>query len=276
MDLTSNIDVPPHNNSAVDGYALNDQDWNPLLDFEVSQRIPAGTNPQPLKPGTLARIFTGAEVPPGANAVVMQEHTTKNQIGQVRLEQKPEPGNNIRPRGQDVARGDTILNCGQILTPQRLGLLASIGIPEVQVFEPLKVAILSTGDELVEPGQEMQPGQIYNSNRYLLQGFLNGLGITVEDFGKVSDDREITEQVLKQAAQSSDAIITTGGASVGEEDHIQAAIRSLGDIDLWRVAIKPGKPFMYGNISGTPDFWITWQSGSGSGDIFDVGQADAT
>lgn len=251
-DIYSEINVPPSANSAVDGYALRLEDWQAGLSLPVSDRITAGAAPGPLKPGTVARIFTGATIPEGADAVVMQEYTLTTEDSQINIEQAPQRQDNIRPEGQDVAEGDLILNKGQILSPHRLGLLASIGQANVKAYAPLTVAMMSTGDELLEPGQAAAPGQIYNSNRYLLDGLLQSLGFTVLDLGVVPDNADATRSALQSAAQQADVILTTGGASVGEEDHIRAAISDLGQVDLWRVAIKPGKPFMFGNIQGVP------------------------
>lgn len=252
-DLVSGIDVPPADNSAVDGYAVATKDLATSLSLPISQRIPAGSAPTALEKGSAARIFTGASIPEGADAVIMQEQT--NLVGEghlVQFQTQAMAQQNIRPRGQDIETGQTVLHQGQTLSPQRLGLAASIGFATVKVYRPLKVAILSTGDELVEPGEATKPGQIYNSNRYLLHGLLNNFQFEVIDLGLIPDQLEATQIALQKAANSADVVITTGGASVGEEDYIQQAIKSLGQIDLWRVAIKPGKPFMFGNIDNTP------------------------
>jgi molybdopterin molybdotransferase len=252
-DLVSGIDVPPADNSAVDGYAVTAEDLATTLSLPISQRIPAGIDPTPLEKSSAARIFTGASIPEGANAVIMQEQTSLDDGGNlVQFQTQAKAQQNIRPKGQDIEAGQTILHQGQTLSPQRLGLAASIGFATVKVYRPLKVAILSTGDELVEPGEATKPGQIYNSNRYLLHGLLNNFQFEIIDLGVIPDQLEATQTALKKAANSADVIITTGGASVGEEDYIQKAIKSLGHIDLWRVAIKPGKPFMFGKIDNTP------------------------
>jgi len=252
-DLVSGIDVPPADNSAVDGYAVRTKDLATTLSLPISQRIPAGRAPIALEKSSAARIFTGASIPEGADAVIMQEQTSLDDENHVvQFQTQAIAKQNIRPKGQDIEAGQTVLHKGQTLTPQRLGLAASIGFATVKVYCPLKVAILSTGDELVEPGEVTKPGQIYNSNRYLLNGLLNNFQFEVIDLGVIPDQLEATQTALEKAAYCADVIITTGGASVGEEDYIQQAIKSLGQIDLWRVAIKPGKPFMFGKIDNTP------------------------
>jgi molybdopterin molybdotransferase len=252
-DLSASLNVPPTDNSAVDGYALNITGFVENQGYEISQRIPAGQAPKPLTPGTVARIFTGASIPEGANAVIMQEQAKVDDDGlSVSFNSSPSLQQNIRPLGQDVKSGQVILEKGQVLSPARLGLIASIGIPQVKVFRKLKVAIFSTGDELVEPGGQTEPSQIFNSNRYLLSGMLQSLNMEIIDLGLIADDFEATKDALSQASKNADVIISTGGASVGEEDYVQSAIKALGSIDFWRVAIKPGKPFMYGQIGNTP------------------------
>jgi molybdopterin molybdotransferase len=228
----------------------------------VSQRIAAGAHGQALQTGTVARIFTGAPVPPGANAVVMQEDCTalpadattphNSVVPMVQVNSQPTPGQNIRRAGEDVALGDVVLAGGQRLGPAELGLAASIGMATLAVSRRPRVALFSTGDELVLPGtvapQDMAPGAIYNSNRYFLSALLRRMGCIVTDLGIVPDQREATVQALRDAAQSHDVILTSGGVSVGEEDHIKPAVQSLGSLDLWQIAIKPGKPFAYGQV----------------------------
>lgn len=251
-DIVSAIDVPPADNSAMDGYALRQSDWTSADHaLEISQRITAGKPPAPLKPGTAARIFTGAETPQGADVVVMQEKSRADG-NQVYLDAVGNIGANIRPKGQDITQGGTVLQKGHRLRAQDLGLIASLGIASIEVRRRLRVAIISTGEELVEPGDPLQPGQIYNSNRYMLQALVEGWGFEVVDFGITADDPQIISGTLSEASREADAIITTGGVSVGEEDHVKAVVESLGHIDLWRVAIKPGKPFAFGDVLGTP------------------------
>lgn len=250
QDVVSPVDVPPAANSAMDGYCFHHDDVpaeGALL--AVSQRIPAGTAPQPLPRGTAARIFTGAELPEGATVVAMQEVCRPE--GHSVWVPALSAGNDVRPRGQDIAAGQVVIQAGTRLQPQHLGLLASMGIVDVMVFRRLVAAVISTGDELVEPGNPLAPGQIYNSNRYTLFGLLNNLGIDVLDLGIVADTPDATEVALRKAAQA-DCILSSGGVSVGEEDHVKAAIDRLGHLNLWKLAIKPGKPFAYGDVLGTP------------------------
>ena len=259
QDVVSALQVPPQDNSAMDGYALRCAEVQaPGQTFSVSQRIAAGSPAAALQPGTLARIFTGAPIPAGADAVLMQEdcellaQTDAGGQPQVRLLAMPQPGQWIRRSGEDVARGDLALAAGTRLGPAELGLAASIGLDRLQVARRPRVALFSTGDELVMPGtvapQDMPPGAIYNSNRFFLSALLRRLGCEVSDLGIVPDQREATVQALHAAAQAHDVILTSGGVSVGEEDHIKPAVQALGTLDLWQIAIKPGKPFAHGRI----------------------------
>jgi len=252
-DVSSTIAVPPADNSAMDGYALNtgDNHGEPL---PISQTIAAGTPPSPLAPGTAARIYTGAEIPVGANAVVMQEDCTVDNTA-VTVPAHIEPQQNIRAKGQDIEAGARILERGRALQPQDLGLLASVGIAEVAVYRPIKVAILSTGDELVTPPTPLQAGQIYNSNRFLLHGLLAHLDVEVIDIGVVEDTLAATCEALTHAAKA-DCIISTGGVSVGDRDYIKEAVAQLGSVDLWRIALKPGKPLAFGRVQDTPFFGL--------------------
>lgn len=250
-DIHAAMDVPPFDNSAVDGYAYRSADVAsaPTV-LPISQRIPAGIEPMPLMPGTAARIFTGAVIPPGADCVAMQEDCVVVDQA-VRLPSAKSPGNNIRSRGQDLCHGASVVSAGERLSPARLGLIASVGVASVPVRPPLEVAILSTGDEVIEPGEALRPGQIYNSNRYLLHGMLTRAGYRVADLGRIPDDLDATRAALQSAARS-DFILSTGGVSVGEEDHVKTALDELGQLDLWRLAIKPGKPLAFGRVGLTP------------------------
>ena len=251
-DIKSSIDVPPATNSAMDGYAYCAADAVAAkFKLRVSQCIPAGTVPNSLEPSTAARIFTGAEIPVGADTVAMQENC-KEVDGIVKVDRKATSGANIRVRGQDIEAGRVIVSEGTKLRAQELGLIASVGVPRVEVFKPLKIAIFSTGDELIEPGMPLQAGQIYNSNRATLVGLVQSLGMTAVDLGVVPDRQEATQHVLKKAAMRADVIISAGGVSVGEEDHVKRAVDQIGSVDFWKVAIKPGKPLAFGHVGNTP------------------------
>lgn len=251
--IVSPVNVPPHDNSMMDGYALHSFDLEHNSVFEVSQRIPAGTTPDLLKPGTAARIFTGAPIPEGANVVVMQEETEQLSENEIKINSaKINAGQNIRVVGEDITINATVLKPGHKLRPQDLGLISSIGFDQVTVFMPLSIATFTTGDELLEPGETAQPGKIFNANRYVLNGLIPQLGFKLIDLGRVEDTVDATVEAMKKAASLADVVITTGGVSVGEEDHIKPAIEQLGSLDMWKVKMKPGKPIAYGDIQGTP------------------------
>jgi molybdopterin molybdotransferase len=259
QDVVSPIQVPPADNTSMDGYALRAADVAEAgTVLEVSQRIPAGHPGQRLKPGTAARIFTGAFVPEGADTVVMQEHCevlaegAAQGLHKVRVNVPPTRGQWIRRAGEDVRLGDKVLHAGQTITAQAMGLAAGVGRAELVVRRRVRVGLMSTGDELVMPGEvapEAMPlGSIYNSNRFMLAGLLRERGCEVQDFGVIPDRLDATQQVLRQAASSCDLVISSGGVSVGEEDHVKAAVQSLGTLSLWQLSIKPGKPLALGSI----------------------------
>lgn len=244
----STVAVPPLDNSAMDGYAVRVADITAAgVCLPVSQRIPAGTVGLPLQPGTAARIFTGAPVPVGADAVVMQELCEHGEGGVV-INHLPHAGENIRRAGEDISIGGQILGAGMKLRPQDVALAASAGLPELPVYRRLRVGVFFTGDELVQPGEPLPPGAIYNSNRYALRALLEGLGCEVRDLGTVADTLDATRDALRRAAEDNDLIITSGGVSVGEEDHVKPAVEAEGRLDMWKIAIKPGKPLAFGEV----------------------------
>jgi molybdopterin molybdotransferase len=258
QDAVSALQVPPQDNSSMDGYAVRCADVREAgVVLQVTQRIPAGATGHALEPLAAARIFTGAPVPPGADAVVMQEDTqTVNECeGGVRIGTVPTPGQWIRRAGEDVTRGAVVLAKGERLGPAALGLAASIGMDQLPVARRPRVALFSTGDELVMPGsvppERMPPGAIYNSNRFFLRALLARLGCAVTDLGIVPDRLDATIDTLRDASTSHDLILTSGGVSVGEEDHIKPAVQALGVLNLWQIAIKPGKPFAYGTVGAS-------------------------
>ncbi|WP_119966713.1 molybdopterin molybdotransferase MoeA [Simplicispira lacusdiani] len=255
QDLVSALQVPAFDNSAMDGYALRYADVAaPGALLPVSQRIAAGGTGAPLQAGTAARIFTGAPVPPGADAVVMQEDCLAQDDGTVRVQTLPRSGQNIRRAGEDIARGAVVLRAGTRLAPAALGLAASIGLARLPVARRPRVALFSTGDELVMPGEvapeQLPPGAIYNSNRFFLRALLRRLGCEVTDCGNLPDQREATTEALRGASTDHDVVLTSGGVSVGEEDHVKPAVQQLGHLDLWQIGIKPGKPFACGKVGG--------------------------
>ncbi|MDJ0779257.1 MAG: molybdopterin molybdotransferase MoeA [Gammaproteobacteria bacterium] len=251
-DVDSELDVPACAMSSMDGYAVNTGDFAAAGDTRLllSQRIPAGSAGAPLAPGSAARIFTGAPIPDGADAVIMQEQVELDDDG-IRFSVRPPAGDNIRPAGNDIRRGDRILNRGQRLRAQDIGIAASIGLSALMVHEPVRVGMFFTGDELVEPGEDLAPGKIYDSNRYTLDGLLRSLGCEIVDLGLVGDTLAATCDAMLGAAGRADLVVTSGGVSVGEEDHVRVAIERLGELRLWRLGIKPGKPLAYGQIEGT-------------------------
>lgn len=245
---TSALNVPPLDNTSMDGYAVRAADCaSGAARLRVAQRIPAGAVGKPLAPGTAARIFTGAPIPSGADAVVMQEQT-EAAGDDVIVKHAPKAGEWIRRAGEDIRAGSAILAAGVRLRAQEIGLAASVGIAALPVFRRVRVALFSTGNELVMPGEPLPAGAIYNSNRFTLTGLLQMLGCEVADLGIVPDALESTRAALREAAGISDLIVTSGGVSVGEEDHVKPAVDAEGRLDLWRIAIKPGRPLAYGAV----------------------------
>jgi molybdopterin molybdotransferase len=255
-EIIANMAVPAYDNSAMDGYAICTGDCVAAgTVLAVSQTIAAGHPGVALVRGTAARIFTGAPVPNGADAVVMQENCRREGSNVVIL-QLPRQRENIRLAGHDIGKGSLVLAAGRRLQPQDLGLLASLGYTEVSVWQPLTVALLNTGDEVIAQGQPLQPGQLYDSNSFTLAGLLQQLGMRVIKLGIVADSLQATVQALQRAAQQADCVITTGGVSVGDADHVKQAVEQLGSISLWKLAIKPGKPFSFGQVGTTPFFGL--------------------
>lgn len=252
-DCIAPLQVPPLDNSAMDGYAVRSAEVAQAgTELPVSQRIPAGQVGTALQVGTVARIFTGAPLPPGADAIVMQEDCTVLDDGRVRFDAVPQPGQFVRRAGQDIALGSTALQAGLRLTPAALGLAASLGLAQLPVARRPRVALFSTGDELALPGsiapQDLPPGHIFNSNRYVLASLLQRWGCEVVDGGILPDDRAATHAALARAAEDCDLLVTSAGVSVGEEDHVRPVVEQLGALSLWKIAMKPGKPFAFGHV----------------------------
>jgi molybdopterin molybdotransferase len=247
-DLISPMTVPPFSNAAMDGYAVCAADVTMAgARLPVTQRIAAGDVAAPLQPGSAVRIFTGAQVPDGADAVIMQEDCEADGDSVV-INQLATAGQHVRLKGSALTEGKPILTRGSRLSAAAMGLVASVGIPEVTVYRRLKVAIFFTGSELVMPGDPLPPGHIYNSNRYVMRGFLQDLGAQVIDLGIIQDERQATRDALREAARAADLIVTSGGMSEGDEDHVTAAVKAEGHIDVWKIAAKPGKPLAFGEV----------------------------
>ena len=245
---SSTMDVPPMDNSAMDGFAvrLSDVEMNHQK-LRVAQRIPAGSVGKPLEPGTAARIFTGAPVPEGADAIVMQEFCVLEKED-VTLKKIPKPGEWIRRTGSDIRKGGVVLAAGKRLLPQDTGLAASVGISTLPVYRRLRLGLFFTGDELVMPGDPLPPGRIYNSNRFTLNGLAAAFGCEVRDYGIVPDRLDKTREVLRKAAAENDVIVTSGGVSVGDEDHVKPAVEAEGSLLMWKIAMKPGRPLAFGKV----------------------------
>src|SRR5437762_10775514 len=240
----STMDVPPMDNRGMDGDAVRTRDGERL---RVAQKIMAGSTGKPLQPGTAARIFTGAPIPPGADAVVMQEHC-EVRGDEVLIKKAPKAGDWIRLAGSDVRKGGEILPAGKRLLPQDTGLAASVGIKTLPVFRRLRLGLFFTGDELVMPGEPLAPGRIYNSNRFTLRGLAETFGCELRDYGIVPDSLDATREVLRRAAGECDVVVTSGGVSVGEADYVKPAVEAEGELLMWRIAMKPGRPLAFGNV----------------------------
>ena len=255
-DIHSTINVPGFDNSAMDGYtiALNDsQVAQENLSFKVVDRIAAGSTGKDLNSGSAARIFTGAPIPKGANTVVMQEECKLSEDkSQITVARAINLNENIRPTGNDILKGNVILSSGNQIKPQDISLAASVGVGELVVFKKIKVGVFFTGDELVEPGNPLSPGKIYNSNRYALVALLKQVGCDVVNLGNIEDKLDATCDALEALESQCDLIMTTGGVSVGEEDHVKPAVEKLGELNLWKIRMKPGKPLAYGKVKQTP------------------------
>tara|TARA_Y100000385_G_scaffold286212_1_gene347765 strand:+ start:5487 stop:6749 length:1263 start_codon:yes stop_codon:yes gene_type:complete len=256
IDIHSKINVPGFDNSAMDGYtiALDENNTSKTnQSFDVVDRITAGSTGNELKKGNAARIFTGAPIPKGANTVVMQEECQTSDDGsQITIKRAVELNENIRPTGNDILKDDVILTTGKKIEPQDISLAASVGIGELRVFKRLKVGVFFTGDELIEPGNSLSPGKIYNSNRYALVALLNKAGCDVINLGNIKDNLDSTCVALESLSSECDLIMTTGGVSVGEEDHVKPAVEKLGSLNLWKIKMKPGKPLAYGQVKNIP------------------------
>ncbi len=261
-DQLATIDVPSADNTQMDGYAVRAADCESgSATLRVAQRIPAGQVGEPLEPGTAARIFTGALIPPGADAVVMQEQCEA--VGDsVTVRHTPRAGEWIRRQGEDVAAGSVILPAGTRLRSQELGLAASVGLAQLPVLRRVRVAVFFTGDELAMPGEALKPGAIYNSNRFTLRGLLENFGCEFTDYGIVPDSLDATRETLRKAAQEHDLIITSGGVSVGEEDHIKPAVEAEGRLNMWQIAVKPGKPLAFGEINREEGAFVSSSTGA--------------
>ncbi len=251
-DVRSSLNVPPHDNTQMDGYAVRRADLVAASEqapvrLPVAQRIPAGHVGRPLAAGEAARIFTGGLIPDGADAIVMQEHASV-EGERVVFTRCPEPGQWIRRVGEDIRAGGVILPAGTRLSPQATGLAASVGLAKLDVRRRVRVACFFTGDELAMPGEPLRAGAIYNSNRFVLVSLLRRLGCIVQDLGNIPDSLQATREALRRAAGANDLIVTSGGVSVGEEDHVKPAVEAEGELRMWQIAMKPGKPLAYGRV----------------------------
>lgn len=250
-DIIATIDIPGSDNSAMDGFACNSQSISLETPIAISQRVTAGSIPLPLKPGTAARIFTGASLPDGADCVVLQEDCRYDDQT-VSFYSMPVCGQHVRYAGEDIRQGQIILRQGDVIGPAQVGVIAASGIDKVRVYQRLRIALLTTGDELLEPGASKQTGKLYNSNRYALTAAIRQLGFTVTQQRLVADTLAQTMHEFMHCANEADVVISTGGVSVGDEDHVKQALQNIGSMQFWKLAIKPGKPLAFGLIDDTP------------------------
>ena len=246
----STMDVPPMDNSAMDGYAVRLSDLSPGKKLKVKQKILAGSVGKPLEPGTAARIFTGAPIPQGADAVVMQEFC-EAEGDAVLVKKQPAKGEWIRATASDIKKGGEILAAGKRLQPQDTGLAASVGLKTLPVYRRVRLGLFFTGDELVMPGEPLAPGRIYNSNRFTLRGLAEAFDCDLRDYGIVPDSLEATRQVLRKAASECDVVVTSGGVSVGDADYVRPAVEAEGSLLMWKIAMKPGRPLAFGKIGSS-------------------------
>jgi len=251
QDVVARINVPESDNSAMDGFACNSHDISPKAATKISQRITAGSTPPPLEENTAARIFTGASLPKGADCIVAQEDCDYDDHT-VSFNTAPICGKHVRYAGEDITKGNVILRPGDVIGPAQIGIIASLGIDKVFVYQRLRIALLTTGDELLEPGADNKTGKRYNSNRYALTAAATQLGFTVTHHSIVADTLAETQSELEHHSNNADIVISTGGVSVGDEDHVKSALQNIGTMHLWKIAIKPGKPLAFGTINGTP------------------------
>jgi len=254
-DIVSSLDIPPWPNSAMDGYAVNAEFIQQNTSYSVSQKVFAGQNPEPLAVGTVARIFTGAPMPKNANAVIMQENAIV-EGDKVRFTEHPKAFDHVRPQGQDVTAGETLFTKGHVFKAADIGVLASVGLAQISVIAKPKLTLFSSGNELVEPGNSLETGQIFNSNTAMLKAMFTQLGSEVRCLHSVADSLASTVSALQDAAKNSDIVISTGGVSVGEADFVKPALEQVGNVSLWKLAIKPGKPLVFGDIANVPYFGL--------------------
>ncbi|MBL1293384.1 MAG: molybdopterin molybdotransferase MoeA [Thiotrichales bacterium] len=250
-NIIAPINVPAQDNSAMDGFACNSNDVAINSHIEISQRIATGSNPPALKPGTTARIFTGASIPAGADCIVIQENCAYDDSS-VSFRTTPILGQHIRYAGEDIKQGQIILHRGDVIGPAQIGLIASLGIDTVCVYKKLRIALLTTGSELLEPGSKNEDGKRYNSNRYTLTAAINQLGFDVSHHQIIADNLNDTQNELIARSADADVVISTGGVSVGDEDHVKNALENTGTMHLWKIAMKPGKPLAFGSVNNTP------------------------